>query len=109
MKKLFFFSAFALFCTFHASAQTKRIAHYSHSGSSNSFSMKGDGNFGLSPEMEKAMRHYSDSISKADIAQRADSLKKQGQTPKPQDDFGKPKETANISKAANYMGRAKRS
>ncbi len=35
--------AFAL----HAAAQTKRISHRSHSGSNQTLSMKGDGNFGL--------------------------------------------------------------
>lgn len=31
----------------HATAQTKRISHRSHSGSNQTLSMKGDGNFGL--------------------------------------------------------------
>jgi hypothetical protein len=35
-----------LFCGMGAAAQTKRIAHRSHSGSNSTFSLKGDGNWG---------------------------------------------------------------
>jgi len=60
-------------------AQTKKIAHRSHSGSDRTFTIKGESNFGATPEMirrsdslrrERARR---DSIEKVRIS---DSLKK---------------------------------
>jgi len=62
-------------------AQTKRIAHHSHSGSDAEFATGGSDNFGLSPQMERQMdsarkekqrlddsirvSHYRDSLKKA--------------------------------------------
>jgi hypothetical protein len=60
-------------------AQTKKIAHRSHSGTNKTFTAKGESNFGATPEMIKRSdslrreRLQKDSISKARIT---DSLKK---------------------------------
>jgi hypothetical protein len=60
-------------------AQTKKIAHRSHSGSNKTFTTKGESNFGATPEMIRRSdslrreRLQKDSINKVRIA---DSLKK---------------------------------
>ncbi len=60
-------------------AQTKKIAHRSHSGSDRTFTIKGESNFGATPEMIRRSdslrreRVKRDSIEKMRIA---DSLKK---------------------------------
>ncbi len=62
-------------------AQTKRIAHHSHSGSDTEFTTSASDNFGISPQMERQMdstrkerkrvddsvrvAHYRDSLNKA--------------------------------------------
>lgn len=109
MKKTALLSAFALCCALSVSAQTKRIANRSHSGSMTSFSLSGDGNFGATPEMEARWRRYTDSVAKADSMYRADSINRLHTPEKPKENTPeKPKGTADLSKAAIIAGRAKR-
>src|ERR1700742_5230251 len=75
MKKILFLAAFATLCSFHAFAQTKRIAHRSHNGSAAGLLTEGDGNFGATPEMIARWQHEYDSIRRSDSIAHADSMK----------------------------------
>ena len=71
------------FCVLSINAQTKRIAHRSHNGTSINYSLLEDDNLGLSPEMELRMSRRYDSIQQAKFlikdsiakAKYSDSLK----------------------------------
>lgn len=59
-----------------AFAQTKRIAHYSHSGSSATFRIDGDGSYGeVDPSYYYRWKFALDSMNRADSTRRADSLR----------------------------------
>lgn len=72
MKKIIL-GACIVFAATTSFAQTKRIEHRSHSGSNKTFNTKGDGNFGLRPEMKKK----KDSADKATdtVIQKVDTTK----------------------------------
>lgn len=92
-----------------ASSQTKKIAHRSHSGSNNSFTLAGPDNFGETPEMidakkkkdlEKAKADSLAKKNKADsIAKKAivDSLGRLKVKPKKSSDKSKPALTSRAS------------
>lgn len=86
MKKLLLLSTLLLVFGSAASAQTKRIAHRSHSGSNATFSMnEGDDNYGLPPGYEKMrmeQQRKNDSIKKAN-ADSAAKAKADSQSKKP--------------------------
>jgi hypothetical protein len=93
MKKTAFLLIILVF-SFNSYAQTERIAHRSHSGKDNTFTVTGYNNWGETPGM-RAERLKRDSIMKAkadSIAnkKRKDSLAKQA----PQ----KPKRTKSVKK-----------
>ena len=75
MKKiLFVFIGIVLGTTVFA--QTKRIAHYSHSGSSASFRIDGDGNYGeVDPSYYYRWKLALDSMHRADSLRLSDSLR----------------------------------
>lgn len=62
-----------------ASSQTKKIAHRSHSGSDNSFTLAGPDNFGETPEMIAAKKKKDLEKAKTDSSKKkavADSIAK---------------------------------
>jgi hypothetical protein len=88
MKRIFILACIVFIC--HASdAQTKKIAHRSHSGSNKTFTAKGESNFGgvyhYSPEEKKRIDSLRKEYFRKDSIQKirqADSLKKAIQSPK---------------------------
>jgi hypothetical protein len=63
--------AIILAFSFGSYAQTEKIAHRSHSGSDNTFRVRGNGNFGITPGMQKqidtrnaALKAAADSIAR---------------------------------------------
>jgi len=80
-KHLFLAVSLAAMCTV-SSAQTKRIAHRSHSGSNISFSTKGTDNFGLPPE---SRRKPVKDTAKAATPAKADSTKRKAPQPASKD------------------------
>ena len=85
MKKIFLVTvAMALFSVAGFS-QTKKIAHRSHSGKDNTFSIFGPDNFGETPEMIAAAKKREEEKRRQDsIAQRAaaDSIAQLNKHPK---------------------------
>lgn len=64
-------------------AQTKKIAHRSHSGSDKTFITKGNSNFGITPEMKREQEKQKQlEKAKKDSIARADSLAKAKPAPK---------------------------
>lgn len=62
MKKHIVLTLLISFCALSINAQTKRIAHRSHNGTSTNYFELEDDNLGLSPEMERRMSRRYDSI-----------------------------------------------
>lgn len=69
------------YCSF---AQTKKVEHRSHAGSNNTFTTKGNSNFGLPPNYKEERRRM-DSLRKAKELQDSIAKKKQA------DSLAKPK------------------
>jgi len=80
MKKIIVFVAFATALGSTAFAQTKKIAHRSHSGKNSVFTVEGEGNFGL-PTDYKA-KSTKDSAAKKTTPAKTDSTVKPGDTKK---------------------------
>jgi len=58
-------------------AQTKKIAHRSHSGKASTFTIDGADNFGLTPEMKRKEMERKAKADSVRMKQKADSLSKQ--------------------------------
>ena len=74
--KPFLFVFIGVILTTAASAQTKRIAHYSHSGSASTFRIDGEGSYGeIDPSYHYRWKLALDSMNRADSIRHADSLR----------------------------------
>lgn len=101
MKK-FIFPLLLLALTTTAQAQTKRIAHRSHSGSAKSFNIKGDDNFGLPSNYEN--KYKTVEVKKdTSTTKGTDTTKKK----KPTQPAVKPKTEAPKSKKAAKAAKTK--
>lgn len=72
MKKLFL-AVIILFAASTCFAQTKMVAHRSHSGKNAGFTINGIDNLGETPAMVEEQKKFLDSLRRADSIKKADS------------------------------------
>jgi hypothetical protein len=77
MKKIILLLLCITFLSLATNAQTKRIAHRSHSGIATNYALFEDDNLGLSPQMERAMARRYDSIQALKFILKDSALRKQ--------------------------------